>query len=137
MKIEYVGPYKLERATDGSAGYDLRTMDGATIEPNSSYKFSTGLKIAIPYGYVGFIKARSGLSFNKSVENGAGTIDSDYRGIVKMHLYNFGKTDVSFEEGDKIAQIIIQKHETPEFILVDSLDETDRGEGGFGSTGIK
>jgi dUTP pyrophosphatase len=137
MKIDYVGPYDLERATEGSAGYDLRTMDCATIEPNSSFKFSTGLKIAIPHGYVGIIKARSGLSFKNSVENGAGIIDSDYRGIIKMHLYNLGKFPVSFEAGDKVAQILIQKHETPEFVRVDSLDETARGENGFGSTGIK
>ncbi len=135
MQILCKGPYAPVRATSGSAGYDLQTMDSTTIYPGTSYKFNTGLQMAIPEGYVGLIHPRSGLSFKHSVENGAGVIDSDYRGIIRIHLYNFGGVPVKIEAGDKIAQMIIQKHEKPEFILVDSLDDTERGSNGFGHTG--
>lgn len=137
MQIKYVGPFEPIRATDGSAGWDLRSVLSHRIYPGTSMKFSTGLRVAIPEGYVGIVKSRSGLSFNKCIETGAGVIDSDYRGEIKVHLYNHGDTPVTIRSGDRIAQLLIQKHETPEFVLVDSLDQTDRGISGFGSTGIK
>ena len=137
MNIPYIGPFPLVRSTPGSAGYDIRTSVPATLYPGMSYKFPTGLKMAIPEGYVGLIEPRSGLSFKKSIENGAGVIDSDYRGEIRIHLYNHGNDTVFFAEGDRIAQLLIQKHEVPTFTLVDSLDQTVRGEGGFGSTGVK
>ena len=136
MQIPYSGPYPLVRATEGSAGYDIRTTKGATIPPCGSHKFETGLRMAIPSGFVGIIEPRSGLSFNNCVENGAGVIDSDYRGEIRVHLYNHGNATVFIKEGDRIAQMIIQKHEVPTFVLVDDLDETERGEGGFGHTGM-
>lgn len=136
MQISYIGPYPLSRATEGSAGYDIRTTERATIYPGMSHKFETGLRMAIPKGYVGLIEPRSGLSFKKSIENGAGVIDSDYRGEIKIHLYNHGNGTVFIEAGDRIAQLLIQKHEEPEFVLVNTLDITDRGENGFGHSGI-
>jgi len=137
MKIEYTGPHKPTQSTDGSAGFDLRTYDEDTIYPGFSYHFKTGLHIAIPHGYVGIIKSRSGLSFNSSMETGAGVIDSDYRGEVKIKLYNHGNRPVQIHVGDRIAQLLIIKHESPEFVLVDELPDTSRGINGFGSTGAK
>ena len=137
MIIPYIGPYPLKRATDGAAGYDIRTIQAATIYPGMSHHFETGLRLAIPKGYCGIIEPRSGLSFKHSIENGAGVIDSDYRGEIKIHLYNHGNGTVFFAVGDRIAQLLIQKHEIPEFVLVDSLDQTARGEGGFGHTGLE
>lgn len=137
MLIPYKGPYPLARATAGSAGYDIRTNEAATLYPGMSHQFITGLQLAIPEGYVGLIEPRSGLSFKKSIENGAGVIDSDYRGEIKIHLYNHGNQTVFFAKGDRIAQLLIQKHESPVFVLVDSLDQTERGESGFGSTGMQ
>jgi dUTP pyrophosphatase len=137
MKIEYTGPHKPTQSTKGSAGFDLTATDSDNIYPGFSYHFKTGLHIAIPHGYVGIIKSRSGLSFNNSIEHGAGVIDSDYRGEVKIKLYNHGNRPVHIHAGDRIAQLLIIKHESPEFVLVDSLDQTDRGDNGFGSTGAK
>lgn len=140
MQIPYIGPYPLVRETEGSAGYDIRTIEDATIFPDMSHKFKTGLRLAIPQGYVGIIEPRSGLSFKHSIENGAGVIDSDYRGEIQIHLYNHGGGTVFFKAGDRIAQLLIQKHEIPVFVPVDTLLElgqTARGEGGFGSTGVE
>lgn len=137
MIIPYIGPYPLVRATDGSAGYDIRTKESAVLYPAMSYQFETGLKLAIPKGFVGIIEPRSGLSFKHSIENGAGVIDSDYRGEIKIHLYNHGFGTVFFAAGDRIAQLLIQRYEIPEFVLVAELDQTVRGEGGFGHTGLE
>ena len=140
MQIPFIGPYTPQRATDGAAGYDIRTIEDATIFPDMSHKFKTGLRLAIPPGFVGIIEPRSGLSFKHSIENGAGVIDSDYRGEIQIHLYNHGCGTVFFRAGDRIAQLLIQKHEIPEFVHVSTLLElgsTDRGEEGFGHTGVK
>ena len=137
MQIPYIGPFPLLRATDGAAGYDIRTIEDATIFPDMSHKFKTGLRLAIPSGFVGIIEPRSGLSFKHSIENGAGIIDSDYRGEIQIHLYNHGGGTVFFKAGDRIAQLLIQRHEVPEFILVKELDSTTRGENGFGHTGVQ
>jgi len=138
MKIEYTGDNIPVRSTDGSAGYDIKSTEQASIYPGTSHKFTTGLRIAIPDGYVGIVKARSGLSFNSSVEVGAGVIDSDYRGEIRVHLYNHGDKPVLVYKGDRIAQLLIQKHETPEFIYVEDINDTAtaRGINGFGSTGV-
>ena len=135
MIIPFKGPFRPERSTQGAAGYDIRTIEDATIYPGSSYRFRTGLHMAIPSGYVGLVEPRSGLSFRHSIENGAGVIDSDYRGEIQIHLYNHGLEPVKVQRGDRIAQLLIQKHEEPQFIEVESLEDTERGTGGFGSTG--
>ena len=136
MQINYMGPYPLTKGTEEAAGYDICTTESATIYPGTSYKFKTGLHLAIPSGYVGLVEPRSGLSFKNSIENGAGVIDSDYRGEVRIHLYNHGQKPFKVTPGDRIAQMLIQAVESPDFILVGSLDETARGENGFGHTGI-
>lgn len=136
MKISYIGPYPLIQAKPGDAGYDIASDEDGRILPLSSKIFSTGLYMAIPTGYVGKVVSRSGLSFKHDLEVGAGIIDSGYRGEIKIHLYNYGLYVVDVDKGDRIAQIIIQKHESPVFELVDSLDETERGANGFGHTGL-
>lgn len=130
-----MGPFRPERATDGSAGYDICSNEDATIHPDASYQFQTGLHLGIPRDFVGLVEPRSGLSFKHKVENGAGVIDSDYRGEIKIHLYNHGKNPVHIKRGDRIAQLLIQRHETPKFVEVETLDNTERGVGGFGHTG--
>jgi len=135
MKIPYIGPYPLVQAKDGDAGFDIASNETKVAHQHSSTKFSTGLSMAIPPGYVGKVVSRSGLSFKHCIEVGAGVIDSGYRGEIKIHLHNFGDNPVVINKGDRIAQIIILKHETPVFELVESLDQTDRGVNGFGHTG--
>jgi len=137
MKIPYIGPYPLVQAKEFDAGYDITSNETKVAHQYSSTKFSTGLSMAIPPGYVGKVVSRSGLSFKHCIEVGAGVIDSGYRGEIKIHLHNFGDRPVVINKGDRIAQIIILKHETPVFELVESLDETDRGANGFGHTGIQ
>ena len=126
-------------ARQGDAGADLRATEDMTIYPGERKLVPTGVYMALPEGYVGLIHPRSGLAFNYGITvlNTPGTIDSGYRGEIKVLLINLGHFDRPFEikAGDRIAQLVIQKYETAQFHLVDSLDETDRGEGGFGSTG--
>jgi dUTP pyrophosphatase len=136
IKIKYRSPFKLEHAKPGDAGYDISCDKGGVVWGKSSTKFTTGLYLAIPAGYVGKIVSRSGLSFNHGIEVGAGTIDSGYRGEVKIHLHNLSTDKVVFLPGDRIAQLIIIKHEDPWFELSEDLGETERNEGGFGHTGI-
>jgi dUTP pyrophosphatase len=136
MKIKYISPYPLKQAKPGDAGFDISSMETKTIEPGCSRQFDTGLYMAIPVGYVGKIVSRSGLSFELGLEVGAGLIDSGYRGEIRINLYNHGKSSVVISKGDRIAQIIIIKHETPEFELVESLEDSERGVNGFGHSGI-
>lgn len=124
------------KGSPGAAGYDLKVLRNGKVLPKSVANFETGLSIAIPPGYVGIVKSRSGLSFKSSIEVGAGVIDSDYRGSIKVRLYNHGVKTVSFKAGDRIAQLLILKCEAPTFIPVDVLPSSDRGTSGFGSTGI-
>lgn len=137
MKIPYISPYPLVRAKEGDAGFDIASAETKTIIPRHSAQFDTGLFMAIPAGYVGKVVSRSGLSFKHNLEVGAGVIDSGYRGEIRINLHNHGDYPIVVEKGDRIAQIIILKHETPEWTPVDSLDETDRGANGFGHTGTK
>lgn len=135
MEISYVGPYPLEQAVDLDAGYDITANADVQIYAKTSTSVPTGLSMAIPRGYYGRVASRSGLSFKHSLEVGAGIIDSGYRGEIKVHLYNFGDTEYFVRKGDRIAQIIILKHESPVFTLVSSLSETKRGGNGFGHSG--
>jgi dUTP pyrophosphatase len=126
-------------AQDGDAGADLCANENVEIRAGARKLVKTGIKIAIPDGYVGLIHPRSGLALKQglTVLNAPGTIDSGYRGDVGVILYNteFSKTAV-ISKGDRIAQLVIQKVERAKFEIVDALDDTDRGEGGFGSTGV-
>jgi len=130
-----------EYATPNSAGMDLRAnIDGPIIlQPLERILIPTGLHIALPVGYEAQIRPRSGLALKKGITclNTPGTIDSDYRGDVGVILINLGKDTVRIEPGERIAQMIIKKYEKAVLNPVASLDETERGEGGFGHTGTK
>lgn len=124
-----------------SAGADLYSgMETTiTIAPKETQFIKTGIAIEIPEGLVGLIYARSGMACKKGIApaNKVGVIDSDYRGEIIVALYNHGNSPVSIEPGDRIAQIIFTPFVTAHFSEVESLDETTRGTGGFGSTGTK
>jgi len=120
----------------GDAGWDLYySGEGMTIITGSRSTLETGLAIEIPYGYVGLIWPRSGLAVKKGIDVFAGVIDSSYRGEVKVCLYNTGREYYEINRGDRIAQIQFQRVPEFELIEVDKLDNTERNEGGFGSTG--
>lgn len=127
------------RATPGSAGYDLYACLSSpmTIAPHERVKVPTGLKIAIPDPSVGaFIFPRSGLStkFGLGLPNSVGVIDSDYRGEILVAMVNNANTPYTIQPGDRIAQMVFLPIITYDFVLAEQLDETQRGEGGFGST---
>lgn len=127
--------------TDFSAGADIYALiDGSvTIAPNESVLIHTGLSFAIPEGLVGLVFARSGMASKRGLApaNKVGVIDSDYRGELMVCLHNHGNTPQTVENGERIAQISFVPYYTAEFELVDELDATARGKGGFGSTGNK
>jgi len=127
-------------ASKFSSGVDLLCAEAAdtVLKPGKRKLISTGIKIMIPEGYEGQIRPRSGLSLKHGITvlNTPGTIDSDYRGIVKVILINLGEEDFKIQRGDRIAQLVIQKIFFPNFKIVENLDKTKRGEGGFGHSGI-
>jgi dUTP pyrophosphatase len=126
------------RAHDDDAGYDLRASEAATLPPGGRASVGTGVAVAIPDGHAGLVLPRSGLAARHGISlvNAPGLIDAGYRGEVRVLLLNTDR-EASFEvaPGDRIAQLVIVRHEAPELVEVDSLDETVRGDGGFGSTG--
>jgi dUTP pyrophosphatase len=125
-------------ATLGAAGYDLCASENKIITPSSPILVKTGLSMNIPRGYVGMVCSRSGLALKHGVFvlNAPGIIDSDYRGDIGVILYNSGDVDFEVIAGDRIAQILFVRLAPIGLEEVDSLDETVRGEGGFGSTGV-
>lgn len=131
--------YIPKKATDGSAGMDLHACidKEITISPGDLVKIPCGIAISVPMGYAAFVFARSGLGikYGISLSNGVGVIDSDYRGEVCVGLCNLGKEEYTITPDERIAQLVILKVESPIVVEVDSLDETQRGTGGFGSTG--
>lgn len=127
-------------ATNGSAGYDLYSLnEKVTIESNESYLFDTGIAIEIPKGYVGLIFARSGLATKLGLapSTKVSVIDSDYRGDIRISLFNHSKSAVFLEEKTRIAQLVIVPYLSCDFVEVEELEETERGTNGFGSTGTK
>ena len=123
-------------ATDGDAGADLRTTADFTLEPGTRKMVGTGIAIALPPGHVAFIKPRSGLAAKHGIHVLGGVIDAGYRGEIRVVLLNTdGREAMEFKRGDRIAQLVIQRVEQAKFIVVDELDESARGAGGFGSTG--
>lgn len=124
--------------TNGSAGMDVRATEAATISPGKRGLVGTGFAFAIPEGYEVQVRPRSGLALKKGVTvlNTPGTIDSDYRGEIKVILANLGEKDFIIERGDRIAQIVVAPVQRGNLIEVADLDETARGTGGFGSTGV-
>lgn len=128
-------------STDHSAGMDLRAnlTEVKTLKPLERILIPTGLYIELPVGYEAQVRPRSGLALKKglSVLNTPGTIDADYRGEIGVILINLSNEEVTIENGERICQMVISKHEQAELIQVEVLNETDRGAGGFGSTGVK
>jgi len=140
VKIKRVSPnailpiYK----THGSSGMDLCSIEKIDIGINEIKLVSTGIAVAVPNGYEAQVRSRSGLALKGIfVLNSPGTVDSDYRGEVKVILANFGSDVFHIEKGDRIAQLVIAPVIHAELVEVDNLDSTLRGGGGFGSTGIK
>lgn len=122
----------------GDAGLDLRASESVVLKPLERRLVSTGLAIAIPEGYAGFVQPRSGLALRKglSMANTPGLIDAHYRGELKICAVNLdSQNDIVIERGERIAQLVIQKVPVVTLTEVDELDETDRGTGGFGSSG--
>lgn len=128
------GAYAPCRSHQWDAGLDLFSMEDGVIASGSYRVFNTGIHIEIPENCVGFVKSRSGLMCNHGITTD-GTIDAHYTGPVKVCLFNHDANDYEVKAGDKIAQLVIQPVFLPRLELVDSLDETDRGDNGFGSTG--
>ena len=128
------------RATELSAGFDLRAAVDAPVllHPGERTLVPTGVSIEIPPGYEGQVRARSGLALKHGIAlvNSPGTIDADYRGEIGVILINHGGSDFTIQRGDRIAQLVIAQVPHFDLEVVDSLEETWRGEGGFGSTGI-
>ncbi len=125
------------RAHPGDAGADLHAAEPVVIPAGERRDVGTGLAFAIPEGYAGFVHARSGLAFKHGImiTNAPGLIDSGYRGEVRVSLFNSGSEPFAIEVGDRIAQLVIQAVEVPVFEEAPTLDDTERGAGGFGSTG--
>ena len=128
------GAYKPEKAHASDAGYDLRSREEQSISCLGGV-FDTGVHVEIPDGYVGYVQGRSGLNCNQSVICPTGVIDAGYTGSIKVKLYSMNINDYVVEPGDKIAQLIIQPLADTEFVEVNQLGESERGEDGFGSTG--
>ena len=142
MKIKIVNKSKHplpEYATPGSAGMDLRANIDApiTLAPGERKLIPTGIYIALPVGYEAQVRPRSGLALKHGIglANMLGTVDADFRGEIGVILINLGQEDFVVNDGERIAQMVIARHEQAEWELVDHLDETERGAGGFGHTG--
>jgi dUTP pyrophosphatase len=127
--------------TIASAGMDLRAniTESIVLKPLGRVIVKTGLFMELPIGYEAQVRPRSGLAAKKGITvlNSPGTIDADYRGEISVILVNLSNEDFVIENGERIAQLIIAKHERAEWIQVEELSQTSRGEGGFGSTGVK
>ncbi|WP_308267645.1 dUTP diphosphatase [Prevotella sp.] len=128
-------------ATPESAGMDLRAniTEPIVLHPLERRIIPTGLYIALPTGYEAQVRPRSGLAFKHGITvlNSPGTIDSDYRGELGILLVNLSNEDFTVEAGERIAQMVIARHEQGEFVEVEELDDTERGAGGYGHTGVK
>lgn len=144
LKVKVVNKSKHplpQYATEGAAGMDLRANidEPIVLKPLERKLIPTGLYISLPIGYEAQVRPRSGLALKHgiSVINTPGTVDADYRGQVGVILINLSNEDFVVEDGERIAQMIIAKHERAEWLPVEELDETERGAGGYGHTGTK
>lgn len=141
MKVKIVNESDLplpKYETDGSAGLDLRSTKDLIIEPGKFTGIPTGIKLALPKGYEAQVRARGGTAFRHGVGvvNAPGTVDSDYRGEIQVILINWGEETFEIKKGMRIAQLVINKHETIEWEPVEELETTERGEGKYSSTGF-
>ena len=130
-----------EYATDGAAGFDISAYlpDGSmTLKAGERALVPTGLFFEVPEGYEAQVRARSGLAIKHGIGlvNGIGTVDSDYRGEIRVPMINWSDEDFVINDGDRIAQVVITSYEKVNIEIADSLSETERGEGGFGHTGV-
>lgn len=125
------------RSKPGDAGLDLYADESFTLQPGERHLTSTGIAVQLPAGTVGYINPRSGLAHNTGVTvlNAPGTVDEGYRGKVKVNLINLGQEAVTIQAGHRIGQMVVHKFETPALIEVDTLDDSERGDSGHGSTG--
>jgi dUTP pyrophosphatase len=123
------------QAHEGDAGYDVYSQENATIAPNNTHFFKLGFKLRFPKTLVCQVWDKSGLALKNGITVLGGVIDSSYRGEVGVILYNAGDQPVTFNQGDKLAQLVFTEIQTPRVETVDELDQTTRGDGGFGSTG--
>ena len=130
-----------EYATSHSAGLDLRAnlTESITLKPLARTLVKTGLFIELPEGCEAQVRPRSGLAYKKGITvlNSPGTIDADYRGEIGVILVNLSQEEFVIENGERVAQLVIAKHEQAQWVEVENLDETERGAAGFGSTGVK
>lgn len=124
------------RGSKDAVGYDLYSNVDCIIEPNERELVGTGISTSFPDGVYGRVAPRSGLAVKKGINVGAGVIDPDYTGEIKVLLFNHGKDKFVIEKGDRIAQLVLEKCATPEICELELLEETERGGGGFGSTGV-
>ena len=127
-----------KRMTEHAAGYDIYSCneEDIVIKSGRVVLIPTGIAISLPVGFEAQVRSRSGLAIKNQIGvlNSPGTIDADYRGEIKIILFNFGKTDFIITNHTRIAQMVVSHHESIDFIITDQLDETDRGSGGFGHT---
>ena len=123
------------RGSEGAAGYDLQSIESCVILPGKRAVVATGLSFELPPGVYGRIAPRSGLAVKHGIQVGAGVVDSDYRGEVKVVLFNHDINPYVIKQGYRIAQLILERCETPDVEEIVESTETNRGEGGFGSTG--
>lgn len=137
LQIKYKlesGAYPPEKAHSADAGFDLRTPVDFTLPARGSAVIDTGVHVQIPHGYVGFLKSKSGLNIKFSLLSGEGVIDAEYTGTITVKCYNHTDDSMGFERGDKISQLVILP--IPDVEMVEGeMDDTERGENGFGSTG--
>lgn len=144
LKVKVINKSKHELpaySTPQSAGVDLRANidESLTLHPMERKLITTGIYMALPIGYEAQIRPRSGLALKHGITvlNTPGTVDADYRGEVMVLLVNLSQEDFIVNDGERIAQMVIAKHEQADFVEVTELDETDRGDGGYGHTGVK
>lgn len=140
MKVSFLlnGGELPKKQTSGSSGYDLYSSEDVVIPAGGAASVSLGFSMEFSEGYEAQIRSRSGLSLKKIIVlNSPGTIDSDYRGDLSVLLLNLSDKDFQVKKGDRVAQMVFAKVEFPELKVVSELSETVRGQGGFGSTGIK
>lgn len=134
VKLNYEDAQAPTHGSDEAAGYDLYSYESETVVPKQIKLIDTGISIRVPEGTYGRIAPRSSVS-KKGILINAGVIDRDYRGPVKVMVHNLSNNDYVIKKNDRIAQLILEKIKTPPVELVEELDDTERGEGGFGSTG--
>jgi dUTP pyrophosphatase len=123
------------RGSSGAVGYDLYSIDEVVVSPSQRALVGTGVVVILPMNVYGRVAPRSGLAVKHGIQVGAGVVDPDYRGEIKVVIFNQGDRDFVIKKGDRIAQLVLERCETPDVREIESLDETDRGSGGFGSTG--